>query len=80
HATIVPIDSILRSCHLTPKFGRQRNATWTAENVLDKCSDFFLNSHRSIYMFQMCDGDFVLEENLICCNKRMRKRMALLTC
>ncbi|KAF8486519.1 hypothetical protein JB92DRAFT_3258522, partial [Gautieria morchelliformis] len=63
HAAIVPIHLILRSCHLTPKFGRQRNATWTAENVLDKCSDFFLNSHLSIYMFQMCDGDFVLEDN-----------------
>ncbi|KAF8514654.1 hypothetical protein JB92DRAFT_2918097 [Gautieria morchelliformis] len=63
HAAIVPIHSILRSCHLTPKFGRQRNATWTAENVLDKCSDFFLNSHLSIYMFQMCDSNFVLEDN-----------------
>ncbi|KAF8511547.1 hypothetical protein JB92DRAFT_2813160 [Gautieria morchelliformis] len=30
HAAIVPIHSILRSCHLTPKFSRQRNATWTA--------------------------------------------------
>ncbi|KAF8528243.1 hypothetical protein JB92DRAFT_3093083 [Gautieria morchelliformis] len=33
HVAIVPIHSILRSCHLTPKFGRQRNATWTAENM-----------------------------------------------
>ncbi|KAF8511993.1 hypothetical protein JB92DRAFT_3174281 [Gautieria morchelliformis] len=41
HEAIVPIHSILHSCHLTPKFSRQRNATWTAENVLDKCSDFF---------------------------------------
>ena len=57
HAAMVPIHSILWSCHLTPKFGRQCNVTWTAENVLDKCSDFFLNSHLSIYMSQMCDGD-----------------------
>ena len=63
HVAIVSIHSILWSCHLTLKFSCQRNVTWTAENILNKCSDFFLDSHSSIYMFQMCNGDFVLEDN-----------------
>ena len=63
HAAIVPIHSILQSCHLTLKFDHQDNVTWTAENILDKCSDFFLNSHLSIYMFQMFNGDCVLKDN-----------------
>ncbi|KAF8495591.1 hypothetical protein JB92DRAFT_2834758 [Gautieria morchelliformis] len=65
HGEIVHVNSIQRSCYLTPKFGsaKHRNQTWTSENVLDECQTFFLNSQLSIYMFQMCDGDFVVEKD-----------------
>ncbi|KAF8509392.1 hypothetical protein JB92DRAFT_3083772 [Gautieria morchelliformis] len=65
HGEIVHVNTIQRSCHLTPKFGsaKHRNQTWTSENVLDECQTFFLNSQLSIYMFQMCDGDFVVEKD-----------------
>ncbi|KAF8497984.1 hypothetical protein JB92DRAFT_2834352 [Gautieria morchelliformis] len=58
YGEIVHVNSITRSCHLTPKFGsaKHRNQTWTSENVLDECPTFFLNSQLSVYMFQMCDG------------------------
>ncbi|KAF8530855.1 hypothetical protein JB92DRAFT_2804267 [Gautieria morchelliformis] len=61
-AAVIPITSIRRSCALTPIFGKphQRDRRWTAPTVLEQCSQFFLNSHQSIYMFQLCDGDFVL--------------------
>ncbi|KAF8499406.1 hypothetical protein JB92DRAFT_3099295 [Gautieria morchelliformis] len=65
-AAVIPISSIRRSCALTPIFGKphQRDRGWTARTVLEKCSHFFLNSHQSIYMFQLCDGDFVLVDNV----------------
>ncbi|KAF8496066.1 hypothetical protein JB92DRAFT_3099756 [Gautieria morchelliformis] len=65
HGEIVHVNSIKRSCHLTPKFGSAKrcNQTWTSENVLDECQTFLLNSQLSIYMFQMCYSDFVVEKN-----------------
>ena len=72
HTAIVPIHLILQSCHLTPKFSHQCNVTWTAENVLHKCLDFFLSSHLSIYMFQMCIC--ISRQHLIHCNQKMCNR------
>ena len=62
-ASIIQVDSIHCSCYLTPQFGptAQRDPTWTSDNVLDRCTTFFVNSHLSLYFFQFCDGDFVLD-------------------
>ena len=42
-ATIIPLNNIRRSIHLFPKFGKQKPATWTSNNVLDLCDTFFVN-------------------------------------
>jgi hypothetical protein len=36
-ASIVPLSQIQRTVHLIPKFGREVDANWTSENVLEKC-------------------------------------------
>ncbi|KAH7904460.1 hypothetical protein BJ138DRAFT_987633, partial [Hygrophoropsis aurantiaca] len=33
HAEIVPINRIVRSCHLIPDFGRHKDPSWHADNV-----------------------------------------------
>ncbi|KAF9787519.1 hypothetical protein BJ322DRAFT_1003262 [Thelephora terrestris] len=50
-ASIVPVSSIRRSAHLFPKFGQAVPEDWTSENVLEKCSVFYLNqfSDRNMY-------------------------------
>jgi len=42
-ASIVPVSSIRRSVHLFPKFDRVVPADWNSDNVLEKCSTFYLN-------------------------------------
>ena len=42
-ASVIPVSSIRRSVHLFPKFGRVVPDDWTSENVLEKCSTFYLN-------------------------------------
>lgn len=42
-ASIVPVSSIRRSTHLFPKFGPVVPEDWTSDNVLEKCSTFYLN-------------------------------------
>ena len=60
-AAVIPVTSIWYGCALTSIFGKphQRDRHWTA-TVRQKCSNFFLNPHQSLYMFQLCNGDFVL--------------------
>ena len=50
-ASIVPVSSIRRSAHLFPKFGRAIPEDWTSDNVLEKCSTFYLNpfADRNMY-------------------------------
>ena len=50
-ASIIPVSSIRRSAHLFPKFGQVVPEDWTSENVLEKCSVFYLNpfSDRNMY-------------------------------
>ncbi|KAM5541077.1 hypothetical protein V8D89_005388 [Ganoderma adspersum] len=53
HASIIPITSILRSCHLIPVWGEHVDCHWTSSTVLDVCDDFFLNtfSDHDMYSF-----------------------------
>ncbi|KZV62326.1 hypothetical protein PENSPDRAFT_591568, partial [Peniophora sp. CONT] len=42
--SILPLDRIKRSVSLIPRFGPRINRTWTADNVLEKCAEFYINS------------------------------------
>lgn len=42
-ASVIPVSSIRRSTHLFPKFGPVVPEEWTSDNVLEKCSTFYLN-------------------------------------
>jgi hypothetical protein len=44
-ASIIPVTQIERSIHLIPKFGRQMDLTWSAEDVLEKCKTFYVNPY-----------------------------------
>ncbi|KAJ7193475.1 hypothetical protein GGX14DRAFT_537556 [Mycena pura] len=66
-SSIIPINEIVRSCHLIPVFGKKANPGWTSDTVLDVCPKFFLNPylrHHDFYLFRMCTGQvsFVLEQ------------------
>ncbi|KAF8124506.1 hypothetical protein K438DRAFT_2154332 [Mycena galopus ATCC 62051] len=52
---IIPVTDIVRSCHLIPRFGRRVDPTWTSENVLDHCKEFYLNPylrHHDFFLFR----------------------------
>ncbi|KAJ6564347.1 hypothetical protein B0H19DRAFT_941521 [Mycena capillaripes] len=54
-SSIIPINEIVRSCHLIPVFGRAANPEWTSETVLDHCKSFYLNPylrHHDFYLFR----------------------------
>ncbi|KAM5545161.1 hypothetical protein V8D89_001272 [Ganoderma adspersum] len=53
HASIIPVTSILCSCHLIPVWGEHVDYHWTSSTVLDVCDDFFLNtfSDHNMYSF-----------------------------
>ena len=52
HASIIPVDFILRSVHLFPFFGPQAPRTWNTFNVLEVCNTFYVNpfSDRDNYL------------------------------
>ncbi|TFK72412.1 hypothetical protein BDN72DRAFT_928579 [Pluteus cervinus] len=41
---IIPVSHILRSVQLFPRFKNSVPAAWSSSNVLDQCSEFFVNS------------------------------------
>ncbi|KAI0816851.1 hypothetical protein BC628DRAFT_1479638 [Trametes gibbosa] len=43
-ASIIPVDRIVRSCHLLPRFWAVAPREWTSSNVLEKCSTFYVNA------------------------------------
>lgn len=53
HAMIVPVTSILCSCHLIPNYGLPPlNSSWTADSILDEPIDFLFNAHIDFHMFE----------------------------
>ena len=50
-ASIVPISTIKRSVHLFPRFGQVIPSEWTMDNVLEKCSIFYLNPFADRHMY-----------------------------
>ncbi|KAF8970183.1 hypothetical protein BDZ97DRAFT_1652882, partial [Flammula alnicola] len=56
---IIPLDSIVSSCHLIPRFGTKYHpAKWDSDTVLEECKSFFLNKYLYIQTF------FELEQQL----------------
>ena len=45
NASIIPVSRVARSCHLIPQFGRSVHCSWKQDNVLGKCSTFFVNPY-----------------------------------
>ncbi|TBU36108.1 hypothetical protein BD309DRAFT_57205, partial [Dichomitus squalens] len=43
--SIISVTQILRSCYLIPKWGKRVDTTWTSENVLDKCTKFYVSPY-----------------------------------
>lgn len=50
-ASIVPVSMIRRSAHLFPKFGPAVPEGWSADNVLEKCTTFYLNPFTDRHMY-----------------------------
>jgi len=49
---IVPLNSIVSSCHLIPRFGtKYYPAKWDSDMVLEECKSFFLNKYIHIRTF-----------------------------
>ncbi|KAF8810333.1 hypothetical protein BYT27DRAFT_7281682 [Phlegmacium glaucopus] len=58
-AEIIPLDRIVSSCHLMPRYGTKYHpAKWDSDTVLEECNSFFLNKYISIQTF------FDLEQHL----------------
>ncbi|PPQ82936.1 hypothetical protein CVT26_004943 [Gymnopilus dilepis] len=53
NASVIPINDILRSCHLIPAFGSSQATTrkWSSESVLEQASSFYLNPYLRHYDF-----------------------------
>ncbi|VDB87450.1 unnamed protein product [Peniophora sp. CBMAI 1063] len=51
-SAILPYDRVQRSVSLIPHFGPTVNPSWTADNVLERCSEFYVNafSDKHAYM------------------------------
>jgi len=43
-ATIIPVDSIVGSVHLIPRFGPATPQDWNSFSVLEQCNTFYVNS------------------------------------
>lgn len=53
--SILPADRIVRSVSLYPNFGPDLNISWTRDNVLEKCSNFFMNPFSDKHTYIMMD-------------------------
>jgi hypothetical protein len=51
HASIIPVNQIVRSCHLIPKFGTKIGRTWNADNILNSADTYYLNPDLRLHDF-----------------------------
>ena len=49
---IVELDSVVRPCQLFPNFGEMADRSWTSDNVLDICSQFYISNWKDQLTFQ----------------------------
>ena len=50
-ASIIPIEQIVRTCHLIPKFGEHVPEGWTSENALAQADTYYVNPDLRIHDF-----------------------------
>ena len=51
-ASVIEVDTIIRSCQLFPKFSGRVNRAWTSDNVLERCEHFFVNNWLDHHTYQ----------------------------
>ncbi|KIO00561.1 hypothetical protein M404DRAFT_29488 [Pisolithus tinctorius Marx 270] len=51
NVAIISADRIVRACHLQARCGKEINADWSADNVLDRAATFYVNSYIDLDMF-----------------------------
>lgn len=59
-ASIIPVNQIVRSCHLIPKFGTKIGRMWNTDNVLEMADTFYLNPDLRLHdfiLFRYMDGN-----------------------
>ncbi|EJF60366.1 hypothetical protein DICSQDRAFT_147841 [Dichomitus squalens LYAD-421 SS1] len=49
--SVIPVGLIQRSIHLTPKWNGPARSDWTSENVLEKCTAFYVNTDKDMSTF-----------------------------
>ncbi|KAJ3875340.1 hypothetical protein F5051DRAFT_442491 [Lentinula edodes] len=77
HCSIIPVTQIIQTCHLYPVYGRSVDATWTSDNILDKCSTFYLNvylRHRDFLLFRHRINVFIKEDEVIEFQRKRARR------
>ncbi|OBZ76393.1 hypothetical protein A0H81_03785 [Grifola frondosa] len=53
YGEIITVDRIVRSCHLIPKFGREIDSRWKADNVTELCKSYYVNPYFDTHTFCM---------------------------
>lgn len=56
-AEVVPLDDLLQSVHLIPKFGANKNPLWTPWNIFDICDQFYVNNWIDFHTFYLFHND-----------------------
>ncbi|KZV60613.1 hypothetical protein PENSPDRAFT_694117 [Peniophora sp. CONT] len=49
--SILPLNRVKRSVSLIPRFGQRINRSWTADNVLEECAEFYINSFSDKHIY-----------------------------
>jgi hypothetical protein len=52
YASVIEVDTIIRSCQLFPKFSGRVNRAWSSDNVLERCEHFFVNNWLDHHTYQ----------------------------
>jgi hypothetical protein len=52
-AGVIRLDTIRSSCHLFPIFGPTADASWSSDNILEVCPQFYVNPYLSTYAFNV---------------------------